>query len=180
MDTNVRIRIVWRVTKKPLLFEEIYSTGSNSVSRSKDWFMTPIKSWYQLEKWLRFVILYERTGQRLEKNFPKRVIQRFSTERRERMKSAEHAEGPRGGPIPVERGIGKKYIDPMTGVRGIFNKRFPSNDEDLINPSAGIKPGTARLGSIGARLILMTPFNPLAGYRAYSTDIRNDSGARHE
>lgn len=98
-----------------------------------------------------------------------------------RMKSAEHAEGPRGGPIPVGKGIGKKYIDPMTGVRGIFNKRFPSNDEDLINPSAGIKPGTARLGSIvGPRLILMTPFNPLAGYRAYSTDIRNDSGARHE
>lgn len=54
------------------------------------------------------------------------------------------------------------YIDPMTGVRGIFNKRFPSNDEDLINPSAGIKPGTVpRLGSIvGPRLILMTPFNP--------------------
>ena len=100
------------------------------------------------------------------RNFPKRVIERFSMEGREsrRMKSAEHAEGPRGGPIPVERGIGKKYIyiDPMTGVRGIFNKRFPSNDEDLINPSAGIKPGTVpRLGSIvGPRLILMTPFNP--------------------
>lgn len=102
------------------------------------------------------------------RNFPKRVIERFSMEGREsrRMKSAEHAEGPRGGPIPVERGIGKKYIyiyiDPMTGVRGIFNKRFPSNDEDLINPSAGIKPDTVpRLGSIvGPRLILMTPFNP--------------------
>ena len=46
------------------------------------------------------------------RNFPKRVIERFSMEGREsrRMKSAEHAEGPRGGPIPVERGIGKKYM----------------------------------------------------------------------